>query len=388
MGLPAPLVRLLVSRWFGALCGAACVGLLGLYAHRLWKRKTDESPAINISSFVYRDVNRNGRYDVEDRPFAGLEVVLTRPDGSTVKRRSNLSGFTNFPMSAHHFGSDVRDEGEHRIEVQPPAGWKVSSAEPVQTRTFRRLEGSPSGLVIERTFTPVGVAPRLLVSGQMEPSTLLTAEGPAGAVASVEISPDGRFSWEAIPGAWTLHRTTPAGQRISQVIPVRNTPVVVARTTADAAPSPLPVSVVADFDTLTPSDTLYEVPNGYVGLNWHNWVATHQKFYKGEGYVNGTVSGEYLAYNSSGHPARIESERPFDLERLYLAVAWPEAEKHDLHLRAWRGDQLVHDERVRGSTTGPVQVEAHFRSITRVELTSAAYWQLLVDDVQFRLPLP
>ncbi|MBL9203835.1 MAG: hypothetical protein JNN01_02020, partial [Opitutaceae bacterium] len=345
MALPEPLVRILISRWFGVACTALFVGLLGMYGYRMWKRTTSAPSELNISCFAYRDVNRNGRYDMADRPFAGLEAVLTRPDGSTVLKTSNLAGFTNFPMSSRGIWSAVRHEGEHRIEIHAPPGWNVSSPESVQVRSFRRLVGSPAGLIIDRTLNPVGVMPRLFVRGHVEPGTTLKIEGPGGETPTVTVAADGGFGWEASPGEWSLQVTTPAGRRTNRVIPVKDAPVVVSRVAADAAPPPLPISGLANFDTLTPSDTLYEVPNGYVGLNWHNWVAAHQKFYGGLGYVNGTVSGEYMAYNSSGHPARIESERPFDLVRMHLAVAWPEAEKHDLLVRAWRADQLVHEER-------------------------------------------
>ena len=55
---------------------------------------------LHFSRFVFRDVNRNGIYDMGDRPFAGLSVRLVRPDGSEVVMQSNLGGFANFNMSA------------------------------------------------------------------------------------------------------------------------------------------------------------------------------------------------------------------------------------------------------------------------------------------------
>ena len=55
---------------------------------------------LHFSRFVFRDVNRNGTYDMGDRPFAGLSVRLVRPDGSEVIAQSNLAGFANYNMSA------------------------------------------------------------------------------------------------------------------------------------------------------------------------------------------------------------------------------------------------------------------------------------------------
>lgn len=388
MDLPAPVTRVLLSRWFGALGIAVLTVLLGLFGYRMWKRMYDSSRELNISCFAFRDVNRNGRYDLGDRPYAGLEIVMTRPNGSTVSMSSNISGFTNFAMSARSLGAAVRSEGDHRIEVQPPPGWMLTSAEKQQVRRFRRLAGSPSGLVVEPTFNPVGVAPRLTVSGQIEPGATLMIEGPTGSAQPVPVAGDGSFSCETVRGAWTLTQTLRSGHRIVRRVEVADYPVVVSRPVELEQPPALSHRHRVDFDTLTQSDTLYEVPGGYGQLNWVNWVATHQKLYAGPGYINGTVSGEYLAYNSSGHPARIESERPFDVEGFYLGVAWPNAEKHEIVVRAWRGDQLVHDDRVRGSVHGPLWFASDYRSITRIEVASSAFWQVVMDDFSYRLGTP
>src|SRR5688572_9811600 len=56
--------------------------------------------SLNISVFTFRDLNRNGRYDLGDLPMAGLLVDATSEGLPEVTRRSNGSGFANFEMSA------------------------------------------------------------------------------------------------------------------------------------------------------------------------------------------------------------------------------------------------------------------------------------------------
>ena len=168
-------------------------------------------------------------------------------------------------------------------------------------------------------------------------------------------------------------------------ISVKNYAVVASRFNADRDKQlPKPHNIIADFDTLTASDTLYELPYGYASLNWINWIATHQKLYKGAGYINATVSSEYMAYNSSGHPATVFSDEPFDFVGTYIGVAWPNAEKHEIVVQGLRKDELVYEDKFKGSTAGAVYFDADYRNVTRIVFASEANWQLVIDDAEFR----
>src|SRR5690625_1111795 len=82
-----------------------------------------------------------------------------------------------------------------------------------------------------------------------------------------------------------------------------------------------PVQHLVDFEDITNS-FIQKVPNGVSGLNWDNLVVVHNNHYKGEGYKNGTVSGKFVGYNSSGHPVTVSSENGFDFYGGYFSVAW------------------------------------------------------------------
>jgi hypothetical protein len=135
---------------------------------------------------------------------------------------------------------------------------------------------------------------------------------------------------------------------------------------------------------LTTADALFEIPGGYAGLDWTNWVAMHQTLYGSIGMFNGVVSPEHFAYNSSGHPATFGSDRGFDFGGVFLSVARPDAEQHEILIRAWRHDREAYEDRITGTTAGPIYFDADYRNVTRAEFASEAYWQIVIDDLEFR----
>ncbi len=75
------IASLLRSRVVAAV-GYAILAILGItYIYHWYTSRDASSRELNISCFAYRDINRNGRYDTVDRPYAGLQVTLRRPDG-------------------------------------------------------------------------------------------------------------------------------------------------------------------------------------------------------------------------------------------------------------------------------------------------------------------
>jgi hypothetical protein len=53
-------------------------------------------------------------------------------------------------------------------------------------------------------------------------------------------------------------------------------------------------------------------------------------------------------------------------------------------VKAWRSDRLVYEDHMRVSTAGPTCFDADYRSVTRVEFSSEARWQIVIDDLEFR----
>lgn len=376
------------------ITGCIVLGALiaGLAYLALFHRGNDYD-RMNMSCFVYRDVNRNGIFDAGDRPYAGMKMTMDRPRGGQVEARSNLAGFTNFKMSLGNDDYAIYYPGDHTITGKPPDDWIVTSGNDVQTVTFRELAEAPVGMVANRTYAHVGIAPKLRISGSVKIDranpgySIATFEtnSPDGEVSSVQLAEAGSFSFAASPGVWKLELTTESGLSISREVPVTGYPVVVSQIDPERVQYPrLPKLRRVGFDDLTPSDTLYEIPSGYSGLNWNNWVTTHHKFYKKTSHINGTVSSEYLAYTSSGHPAVVWSERAIDFAGGYLSMTSPEGEDHDLTIRAWRNGELAYEDRLRASADGPIYFAADYRGVTKIEFSNQAYWHAGIDDFEYR----
>lgn len=349
---------------------------------------------MNISCFVYRDINRNGIYDLADRPYSGLNFTLERPNQDPVYGRSNISGFANFKMSLNNADKPIARPGRYKVIAQPRGDWEVTSENIEQSLEITEMPGSPGGLIAAKTLEPLGIAPVLNVSGRVDSTSgpvleeyRIRVQAPDGSSSEVDIGQDGDFSFPASPGQWRVALLSTDGTGSLREVLVENYPVIMSAFSLDKEyANPEQNGTTIGFDDLTDSDTLYEIPNGYGGLNWHNWISTHHKFYEGSGYINATVSGEYLAYNSSGHPASISSDGTFDLRGFYIGVAWPKAERSDLLITAWRDDDMTYQDRLRSSISGPVWFAADYKNITKIELSTEKYWQLVIDDLNYYSP--
>ncbi|MEM1198596.1 MAG: hypothetical protein AAGI06_04730 [Pseudomonadota bacterium] len=344
-----------------------------------------------ISCFAYRDDNRNGIYDMADRPYGGLVVEFERPDGLTVLGRSNISGFANFDMAfQNEEKGQITEEGVHIAKAVPPNGYKMTSDAGRQEITFKAQKNAGGRMVAANNCVPMGVAPVLFIGGSVKRSekTTATITREGGAQEELALDELGTFYKLVEPGQWILRFTDAAsGKSLTRKVQVKSHPVILSTLTnlTETAPASKPVTTVS-FDDLTVSDTLYEIPSGYGGLYWWNWIATHHKFYRGNGYVNATVSSEFIAYNSSGHPGTMWSEdgTTFDFVGTYISVAWPRAEKDFIYLKAWKGDELVHSDKLRLETSGSVYFQANYRGISKLELTSGNYERIVLDDFSFR----
>ena len=389
--------RILQSRQFRfaglILIGALLAGLL----YALVLDRSRGYMEMHMSCFVYRDVNRNGVYDMADRPYAGMKVAIDRPRGGRVETRSNIAGFANFKMSYGDNDKAIYRPGDYTIKVEPPRDWIVTSGNNTQTITLRHLAEAPVGMVANRTYEHVGIAPKLTIAGSVRidvknpPSTIarLEAISPAGETSNVPLSDTGSFLFDASAGSWQLKLTTRQGNSITREVQVADYPVRVSQIdSADVQPAKLPNLRTIGFDDLTASDTLYEIPSGYAGLNWNNWVATHHKFYRKHTHVNATVSSEYLAYTSAGHPAVIWSEKPVDFVGVFITMTLDKGESHDVIIKAWRDGELAYADRFRTSSSGPVWFAADYRGVTKIEFSNEGYWHAGIDDLEFRVASP
>ncbi|RWG78276.1 SdrD B-like domain-containing protein [Mesorhizobium sp.] len=366
-------------------CGAARAGSADDYYP---KRASGsfQGGQMNTSLMVFRDLNRNGVYDLGDRPMSRVAVELDKPNGSTIMRLTNVSGFANFRLSAIQRDLEVVDPGHYAFRVVPPPGFSVTTGNASQESDYVVSPGSPGDMIAQTTTRPVGLAADLTISGLVAAGSRVSLTGPDGVTAAAKVGPDGRFSLPAAPGEWLVDVSAGGTTERRHVVVAGTAPVVLSTFSGKGGPAeePLPMEHVVGFDDLMTTPGVFEVPSGYGGLDWYNLVAMHQRFTAGPGYINTTMSGEFIAYNSSGHPAQVLSDKPFDFTGAYFGAGWDDAEGETLILKAWRGDEPVYEDQLALSANGLVYFAADYRRITRLEIRTQHYWQAAIDDFAYR----
>ncbi|MEW9805607.1 hypothetical protein ABUE31_06405 [Mesorhizobium sp. ZMM04-5] len=336
---------------------------------------------LNYSSFVYFDVDRDGRYSLGDRPMGGIAARLANADGRHIlTSRSNGNGFANFTMSLGRSSAHIARPGVYRFTVSVPPGWECTSGNAVQSRDFREIAGAPSGIGSDEMVTPVGLAPLRMLSGRAGASaataTILKA-GQVLATQALDAQAAFRFRLPDEADAVLIEGAGPARRLALSPYPAEVGLLAPERT-------PVPHDAALEtirFDDVTPRG-LRKVPSGYAGLNWFNLNAMSRDFASGsEGYVNGTVSGDHSCYTSSGHPAEFWSDRPFGFHSLMIASAWLRAEGETALIESWSGERLVARDEIHVSALTPIHYAPMLSDITRVRLSSEHYWQLVIDDL-------
>jgi hypothetical protein len=346
---------------------------------------------MNISSFVFRDMNANGKYDLGDRNFANVAVKVTGPSHRSHLVRTNISGFANFRASVLRRDREITNPGSYNFNVVVPPGWRITTGNQKQKVAMDLLLGSPGDLVATTPTEPVGLVQVPEIRGRVDAGNeagaiTVSATGPNAEPSPVSLDRDGSCVVPASPGAWLVQIANASTGSIDRRVEVRQFPVVLPLLTSQSEAEEPETRLIAGFDDLISSESVAKIPSGYVGLNWHNWVVTHNRTYSGEGYINGTMSGEYVAYNGSGHPTSIDSEQPFHFVGGYFTGAWADAEGEMLNVKAWSGDTLAHEDRIRLSAMGPVYFAAKYKDVTRVEFFTDHYWQVVADDLVFARP--
>jgi hypothetical protein len=123
-------------------------------------------------------------------------------------------------------------------------------------------------------------------------------------------------------------------------------------------------AITLTFDDIT---TRYSalVPNGYGGLNWDDFYVLYgrQPSYANSGYDNGTVSGDYAAFNSGAYEATV-SDGLFDFNSIYLTAAWSDG--LNIRVRGLNSGTVLYDNVVTVDTTGPTLFDFNYLGIDQL----------------------
>ncbi|UVK51637.1 hypothetical protein DBIPINDM_004929 [Mesorhizobium sp. AR02] len=342
-----------------------------------WERSTG---TVNYSSFVYFDVDRDGTYGMGDRPMAGIMVRLFDGEGGFVaSTRTNNGGFANFAMSTSSASAVIRSPGSYRFAVSVPPGWRSPSANETQSQDFRTASGSPAGLVSQDLPQPVGLAPMRSLAGRMAAggTATLSVKANGQMLESMMLAPGLSFRLDLAGGADTV---VIAGGGLDRQLALSPYPTDLGLLSPQTLPGGAPLRTIG-FDDVT-GRGFRKIPCGHAGLQWRNLNAMAQDHTKGsEGYVNGNVSGDHVAYTSSGYPAEFSRETPFGFHSVLLSAAWLKSEGEIALIECWLGEQLIASDQLGLSALTPLHYAPMLKAVTRVRLSTKHYWQMVLDDL-------
>ncbi|MDU8942763.1 hypothetical protein [Ovoidimarina sediminis] len=331
---------------------------------------------LNISLFVFRDLDRNGMYDAGEMPLSGTQVVLEQDGRDRIVQNANLSGFANFQMSDDE-DLDIRTPGPVSFTVVPPEGYEITTGNRVQAGEIRALPQAPAGLVLDPPNDFVGLAPILTIEAAADGVDAMVCLSEDGEVVVGAEEGDRFVCTLGAPGTWSVGWSLDGDGMVQRIVQVGDWPVRIPVAEGGATGD---ADLVERFEGRIASENIVEM-GAADGFVWHNLIATHNKFYGGWGYINGTSSGEFVGYNSSGHPVTLTSDAPFDFHGALVGVAWAGALDAPVRFRAYRDGELVGEDAFIASNYRPVWFDAGWTGIDRLEISHDHYWQIVLDDI-------
>jgi len=332
---------------------------------------------LHFSSFVFMDVDGDGKFGRADRPMGGIMVRAYDEKGAFIAAlRTNNGGFANFPMSTAKRRALLRASGTYRFSVSVPAGWRVTTGNESQSMRLDALPGSPAGLAAENLPGVVGLSPARFVRGTVAAGATLSLIGKGELLETRPLAPGG-FRVDLPVGADTL---AISGSGLDRRLKLSAYPVDLGalRPGALAADAALETIGFGDVTALP----FQKVPCGHGGLDWRGLNALTSLYIKdSEGYLNGNPSNGHTTYTSSGHPAEFGRAEPFGFHSVMLTAAWLNAEGEVALVESWLGDELVASDEIVLSALAPVHYAPMLKAVTRVRVSTKRYWQLVLDEL-------
>ncbi|MEM1378605.1 MAG: hypothetical protein AAGG69_14575 [Pseudomonadota bacterium] len=335
---------------------------------------------VNYSAFVYFDVDRDGRYGELDRTLSGIHVRLYKSNKFVRRSITNINGFANFASSTKQRRAPINKPSKMRFEVSVPPGWVCTSDNAVQSRDFRLIPGSPTGIGADSLPDPIGLAPRRYIRGTCgdDANLRLSFASTGPEFSEHALKPNTPFEIDVPDGADTLILANEFRDRRVSLPPY---PVDLGCVSNAALSDQLRDLEVIDFEALSASG-LKKVPNGYRGFDWTGLNMMSREFTPGcDGGSNGAITGQNICYTSSGHPGEIRGDVPFYFHSIALTSAWSQAEGETVIVQVFDGEKLCREDRITISTFTPVIYAPMEPSVTSIRIASEHYWQVIIDAV-------
>ncbi len=136
--------------------------------------------------------------------------------------------------------------------------------------------------------------------------------------------------------------------------------------------SAVPTTAVLTFDGVTTADDAV-IPDGYGGFDWSEFYVLDAVNYEDNpsGFLNGLVSGDYVAYNHFSNPAEIlwEYSGSFDFVGGYLTAAWRDG--LEVLVEGFLDDTPVYSQAVVVDHDGATWFDFNFLNIDKLRFSSS-----------------
>ena len=154
---------------------------------------------------------------------------------------------------------------------------------------------------------------------------------------------------------------------------------------------------ILTFDDLPFTARFDQIPNGYGGLQWDTFDALNTALefsqFGFDGYVNGVVSPNNVAFNAGGSPAFF-SGQAFNLNSAYLGAAWNDGLQ--VEVQGFVGTILTYDNTYTVNTLGSTLINFNYVGVNEVKFISSggvphgypsggAGTQLVMDNLSITL---
>ncbi|PBB89428.1 hypothetical protein CK215_27345 [Mesorhizobium sp. WSM3864] len=333
------------------------------------------SGKVNFSSFVFMDVDGDGKFGQADRPIAGIVVRAYDETGAFLAAvRTNNGGFANFVMSSKKRRAVLCKPGTYQFSVSVPKGWRVSTGNEIQSLRLDAVPGAPAGLAGEDLPKAVGISPARFIRGK------------AAAEAALHVLGKGRVleTWQLPPGDFLigLHGDADtlaiSGSGLDRRLALTPYPADLGLLRPNAIADDSALEMIG-FDAVTILP-FQKIPCGHAGLEWRNLNTLTSQYVKdSEGYLNGNLLRGRVAYTSSGHPAEFADTTPFGFHSVMLTAAWLASEGEVALVESWLGEELVASDEIALSALAPVHYAPMLKAVTRVRISTKHYWQAVLD---------
>lgn len=134
-------------------------------------------------------------------------------------------------------------------------------------------------------------------------------------------------------------------------------------------------ATVLTFDDIAPVSNYGQVPNTYGGFNWSNFYYQNDSSpaLSNSGFENGTVSGNYAAFNSGLQPTATVSEAikgsVFNFNSADLTAAWNNG--LSVTVEGLNNSSVLYTKTVTLDTTAPTLVNFNFLGVNELRFSSS-----------------